>query len=99
MSYEIVKQVENDFSELGQWNSFLELIKYKDFIRNAWFEKLKPELNRSFAINNCVENWSYTSFGIWDYRWYITEFGHESFGLYFDSHSLHLWANKNVFDI
>ena len=99
MSYEVLKQVEKDFSDRGQWNSFLELMKYKDFIRNSWLEVLKAELNTCFAVENGVEKWGYTSKNIWDYRWFIREFGQESLCLTFNSQSLHLWASRNVLDI
>jgi hypothetical protein len=99
MSYEVLKQVEKDFEERAQWNSFLELIKCKDFICNSWFDVLKIELNDCFGIRNKVEKWSYSSKDSWDYRWYITEFGKESFCLRFDRLSLFLWANRNVFNI
>ena len=99
MSYEILQQVKKDFSDRGQWNSFLELIKYKDFIRDFWSGVLKAELNVCFAVENVVEKWGYTSKDIWDYRWFIQEFGQESLCLNFDSQSLRLWASRNVLDM
>jgi hypothetical protein len=99
MSYEVLKQVEKDFSEKAQWNSFLELIKYKDFIRNSWFEILKKELNSCFVVENVIEKWGYISKSIWEYRWFVKEFGQESLSLTFNSQSLHLWANRNFLDI
>ena len=99
MFYEVLKQVENDFNERIQWESFLELIRYKDPIRNAWFETLRTEINNCFAVENVVENWGYISRNIWDYRWYIKEFDYESFCLLFNNHSFHLWANRNFYDI
>jgi hypothetical protein len=99
MSYEVLKQVEKDFSDREQWNSFLELMKYKDFIRNSWLEVLKAKLNACFAVENVVEKWGYTSKNIWKYRWFIQEFGQESLCLTFNSQSLHLWSNRSVLDI
>jgi hypothetical protein len=99
MFYEVLKQVEGDFSERTQWESFLELMGYKNPIRDAWFETLRTEINNCFAVENIVEKWGYISRNIWDYRWFINEFGHESFCLLFNGQSLHLWANKNIFNI
>jgi len=99
MSYEILKQVEEDFSKREQWYSFLELTKYKDFIRNSWLEVLKTEMNNCFAVENVVEKWGYISRNIWDYRWFIKDFGHESLCLLFNSQFLNLYANRNIFDI
>jgi hypothetical protein len=99
MFYNILKQVEKDFSERIQWESFIELIGYKDNIRDAWFGVLKSQLNSCFAVEDIVENWGYVTYGIWDYRWFINEFGPESFCLFFDSMSLHLWANKNYYNL
>jgi hypothetical protein len=99
MSYDVLRQVEKDFSERAQWNSFLTLIGYKNFIRDSWFDVLKAELNDCFAVRNIVEKWGYISLNIWDCRWFINEFGKESLCLSFDSLSLRLWANRNVFNI
>jgi len=100
MSNDILQQVEKDFSERMQWYSFLELINYKDFIQNSWFDVLKAELNTCFASKeNIVDKWGYVSINKSDYRWFITEFGHESLCLSFDGLSLHLWANGGYFDL
>jgi hypothetical protein len=98
MLYDVLKQVEDDFSDWAQWNSFLELMNYKNPIRDSWLEKLKTELNTCFAVENVVEKWGYVSLNIWDYRWFIREFGQGSLCLRFDS-SLHLWADRNVLNI
>jgi len=99
MFNEVLKQVEKDFSERSQWNSFLELIGYKDKIRDSWLQVLRTKLNTCFAVENVVEKWSYISKSIWDYRWFITEYGQESLCLLFDSFSLCLWANGEYFDL
>lgn len=96
---EVLVQVEKDFSERAQWRSFLELINYKNFIVNSWLGVLKTKLNTCFAVENVVEKWSYISKNIYDYRWFITEYGQESLCLLFNSVSLHLWANREYFDL
>jgi len=99
MFYEVLKQVEKDFSERTQWESFLELITYKDKILDAWFETLRSEINNYFAVENVIDKWGYVSKGIWDYRWFITEFNQESLCLLFDGCSFSLWVNSGFYDI
>jgi hypothetical protein len=99
MFYDILKQVEKDFNERSQWESFLELIGYKDKIRDEWFEILKSELNSCFVVEDIVENWGYVTYGIFDYRWFINDFGPESLCLLYENYSLHLWANGELFDL
>jgi hypothetical protein len=98
MFYEVLKQVEKDFGDRAQWYSFLELINYKNSIRDTWLADLKAGLNACFA-QEIVEKWGYASYTIWDYRWFIQEFGPESLRLNFDGLSLRLWANRSVLDI
>ena len=93
MSKEVINQASDFFKEKDQWYSFLELAESKDEIRNHWFTKLKGKLNEAFAKNDLVESWSYCSWGVWDYRWYLTEYGDDSIYLWFSENTLHLWAN------
>jgi len=102
MLEDLLNQVQSFFAEKTQWDSFLELHQNKDAIRNAWFGKLKEALNRYFS-KNPVDKWEYASWGLWDYRWFLKDYGHDSLCLWFRQwgqyFSLSLWANQNVHDV
>ena len=99
MSNEIINQATDFFKSKEQWYSFLELFHSKDAIRSTWYQKLKEKMNEKFAKNDVVEKWGYHSWGTWDYRWYLKEYGHDSVCLWYIHNSLHLWANPNVHNI
>jgi hypothetical protein len=100
MSNEIVQQVEELFSDKEQWESFLELWKQKNAIRDTWWHDFSLQMKKCFVIEHAVEGWTYTSWGNWDCRWYLTKYGLDSLCLWGrewgGSYSLSLWANSNV---
>jgi hypothetical protein len=105
MSYEIVSQVENLFSDREQWESFLDIYSQKNLIRDTWWRKFQSEINKSVKS---VQNWGYSANNHLDYRWYINEFGMNSFCLiaanYYDKFSgekfsLGFWAPQYKYNI
>lgn len=100
MSYEIVGQVENLFSDKKQWDSFLDIHTCWNQIRDAWWRKFLSEMNKSVKS---VQNWGYSATQPLEYRWYINEFGINSFCLVaqnlWGKFSLGLWAPQNKYDV
>jgi hypothetical protein len=100
MSYEIVTQVEDLFSDKEQWESFLDISNQRNLIRDTWWRKFLSEMNKSVKT---VQNWGYTANNHFDYHWYINEFGTNSFCLiaanYGNKFSLGFWAPQYKHDI
>ena len=100
---EIVNQVEELFKDKEQWTSFLELVLQKDNIQKTWWQTIQPPMTKCFKANNHIEGWGFVSWGYWDYKWYLTEFGDKSFCLwamhYYGKYSLALWADRNQHDL
>jgi hypothetical protein len=98
MQKEIVKQAIDMFDTPEKWNSFLELSSVKDEIRNQWYQKLKTSVTKVFCEENVVNGWSFSAWNTWDFRWYLTDFGRESFCIWMSGHRIGLWVNSNVHD-
>jgi hypothetical protein len=100
MANGIEEQVESLFSEREQWESFLELREQKDALRNAWWQGFLAKMNRHFAVDNKADRWGYISWGFWDYKWYLAEFGDRSLCLWgwWGGYVLNLWADPAAFD-
>ena len=81
MAERITGQVQEIFADKEQWDAFLELIPNKDKIKDDWFDKLKPCLNKIFAVDNIVDEWEYDSTD--QYKWYLKAYGKESLFLAF----------------
>ena len=100
MNY-VTEQVQSIFAEKQEWLSFLYLCQNKDEIRNDWFKQLKSNVN-ALALKSLPDEWSFSSWGIWDFQWFIKKFTNESLSLWFrgwnDSYALSLWSSKNFFD-
>jgi hypothetical protein len=103
MANEIVNQVEELFKDKEQLVSFLDLTAQWNTIRNSWWQNFKGSVNKFFAINNAVEGWGFISWGYWDYRWFIKEFGEKSLCLWcrewYGNYTLDLWADPNLYDV
>lgn len=98
MSNQVAQQVEEIFSDKEQWDSFLEICKNKDNIKGYWFSKFREKINEQFAINNISDSWGFSSWGIWDFKWFIKEFGRESLGIWYQGNSFYLSGNGNLYD-
>ncbi len=101
MSNFVTNQVQEIFSSKQEWESFLLLCQQKDAIRNDWFCNLKSKVNE-FALKTIPNEWGFVSWGLWDFRWFIKEFGGDSLSLWHREsdgyNSLCLWANGNLYD-
>ena len=98
MQKELLNQAMQMFDSSDKWNSFLELSSSKDEIRNQWYHKLKIQVTKRFLEEDVVKGWSFTTWNQWDYRWYLTEFGKESFCIWMYGNCIGLWANPNLFN-
>lgn len=102
MVSDILTQVEELFSDREQWVSFLELSSQKDAIRNSWWQTFRTHMNKRFAIENVVDGWGFTSWGLWDYKWFLKDFGDKSLCLWsrewYGNYSLLLWADNNLYN-
>jgi len=102
MASDILNQVEELFSDNEQWTSFLELSSQRDFIRNSWWQNFRSQMNKCFAVENLVDGWGFVSWGIWDYRWFLKDYGDKSLCLWSrewnGNYSLLLWADQNLYD-
>lgn len=79
MQKELINQAMLMFDTAEKWNSLLELSSSKDEIRNQWYQKMKTVVTKRFCEDDVVNGWSFSSWNSWDFRWYLTEFGRESF--------------------
>ena len=98
MQKELLNQTVSMFDTPDKWNSFLELVAAKEEIKNLWYQKFKTQVAKAFLENNIVDDWSFTSWNTWDFRWYLTEFGKESFCIWMFGNRIGLWVNPNVHD-
>jgi hypothetical protein len=102
MVNDIVSQVEELFNDKEQFISFLDLTAQWDSIKNSWWQNFKSPVNKCFSMDNVVEEWGFVSWGYWDYRWFIKEFGEKSLCLWCrewaGNYSLLLWAEPNLYD-
>jgi hypothetical protein len=100
MSFELIEQVEDLFKDRDQWTSFLELSNQRNAIRDSWFRDFMVTINKE---TKPTLPWAFTSRNLYDYRWYISEYGVESFCLALDGFgnklTLSLWAPQNKYDI
>ena len=97
MQKELLNQAVQMFDSSDKWNSFLELSSSKDEIRNHWYQTLKTHITKRFWEEDKVNGWSLEAFGSWDYRWYLTEFGRDSFCINMNQNRIGLWVNPNFF--
>ncbi|WP_312298156.1 hypothetical protein [Chryseobacterium sp.] len=97
MNREFLKQALNLFDTPEKWNSFLELSNKKNEINNEWYKKAKTEIIHYF-INDPAEGWSFVNWNTWDYRWFLEDFGKESFCLWMFGNRIGLWLNGNHFE-
>ena len=99
MQKELINQAVKMFNASEKWNSFLELSNRKEEIRNQWFQTLKTSVTKRFCEDDVVNGWSFSSWGIWDCRWYLTEYGRESFCIWMCAgNKIALWANPSFHD-
>jgi hypothetical protein len=102
MANDIVNQVESLFSDREQWTSFLELVSEKGNIQSTWWQTLQPLMTKCFKGDNLVNGWGFVSWGIWDYKWYLADFGEKSLCLWarewYGNYSLTLWADRSQYD-
>jgi len=98
MQKEVLNQAMAMFDSPEKWNSFLELFSSKDEIRNQWFLKLKVALTKFYCDENVIKGWSFATWNFADFRWYLTEFGRESFCICMSWNRIGLWVNSNLFD-
>lgn len=102
MANDILNQVEELFSDGEQWTSFLELSSQRGFIRDSWWQNFRSQMNKCFAVDNPVDGWGFISWGTWDCRWFLQEFGENSLCLWsrewHGNYSLQLWADQNLYD-
>jgi hypothetical protein len=82
MAEKITGQVQEIFADKEQWDAFIELAPNKDNIKNDWLARLKPCMNKLFAVDNIVDEWEYDSTGD-EYNWYLKDYGKESLFLAF----------------
>ena len=101
MSNSITEQVQEMFSSRQEWESFLLLRDQEVTIRDDWFFNLKAKVNE-LALNQLPNEWGFSSWGIWDFIWFIKEFGSKSLSLWQREtqgyNCLCLWADGNLFD-
>lgn len=97
MNREFLKDAMDLFDTPEKWNSFIALSNKKNEINNEWYKKAKTGIISHF-INDSVEGWSYVNWNIWDYRWFLEDFGKESLCLWMFSNRIGLWLNGNLFD-
>ena len=103
---DIVSQVEELFSDREQWTSFLELVPQSRNIQNSWWQTIQPLMTKCFKTNNHMEGWGFVSWGLWDYKWYLTDLGDKSVNSFclwikewYGNYSLALWADRNQHDL
>ncbi len=97
MNTEFLNEAINLFNMPEKWNSFIELSNKRNEVINLWNKKAKNVIN-NFFLNDTVESWSFISWGIWDYRWYLEDFGKESLCIWIYGNRIQLWLNGNDFD-
>jgi len=101
MSQEVFAQAEIFFEKKEEWYSFVNLSDFKDRIAWNWFKNCKQELNKRFQIEELEEtnNWLYHSWGNFEFKWYLKDFGQDSLCLYLQNYQFFLWANGNLFNV
>lgn len=98
MQKELVNQAMTMFDKDDKWNSFLELTSIKDEIIKKWYQKLKTTVTKKCCEEDVVNGWSFHAWTSWDFKWYLTEFGKESFCIWMWGSRIGLWANPNFHD-
>lgn len=97
MNREFLNEAINLFDTPEKWNSFIELSNKRNDINNEWFKRAKVVTINHF-INDIVENWSFINWNTWDYRWFLEEFGKESFSIWMFGNRIGLWVNGAEYD-
>lgn len=98
MQKELLNQAMEMFDTSDKWDSFLELNSQKDHIRNLWYQKLKVKITKVFCEDSIQDGWSFVTWNTWDFRWYLTEYGKESFCIWMFGNRIGFWVNPNVHD-
>ena len=98
MQKELLKQAMDIFDSPDKWNSFLELSSSNDEIKYQWYQKLMTHVTKRFREDEDVKGWSFETLGDWDYRWYLTEFGRDSFCIRMWLHQIGLRVDPKFFD-
>ena len=81
MSKELAKQTLELFDTPEKWNTFIEIANLRDEMRNQIFKNTKIKLLDYFN-SNPVDGWSFKSWDPWDYRWFLTDYTDNSFGIW-----------------
>lgn len=97
MNREFLNEAINLFDTPEKWNSFLELSNKRGEINNEWFKRAKIAVINHFT-NDVVENWSFVNWNTWDYRWFLEDFGKESFCFWMYANRMGLWLNGANFN-
>jgi hypothetical protein len=99
MHQELIRQGAELFDNNEKWDSFIDLIHIKDDVKKYWYKKLKEKMDIHFnSIDNIVQGWKYISSEPWNYKWYLEEFGDDSFCVCMDQSKISLWAHNGLYD-
>jgi hypothetical protein len=83
-----------------KWNSLRTLSAAQTEIRNTWYLNLKTSVDACFRDEkNMIDKWSYISWGLFDYKWYLRDYDDQSFCLWLhDGYIFMFWVHPNVHD-
>lgn len=102
MNKYLLEHISDLFDKAEKWDAFLNLYKRKDDIINQYYSKLMVAMNNRFNRDR-VEGWSYVCNGIYEYRWYITDFDVKSVYVCIDfpneSVRFSLWADTQYHNL
>ena len=97
MNREFLNEAINLFDTSEKWDSFIELSNKRNEIKDTWYKSAKETIN-NFFLNDTVENWSFHSWGICDYKWYLEDFGKDSLCICMQWNYIHLWVNPTIYN-
>jgi hypothetical protein len=101
MANEIVRQVEEYFSEKEQWDAFFALSNQRPVLIASWYLTLRDALTKCFLVENVDDSWGFLTWGSnnWEYSWFLNEYGNDYIRIWLQQQSLHLWINPARIDL
>lgn len=94
----LINETAKIFDDPIKWNSFIEMCKMEQGIKNKWNEELRIALQK-YNASDTVNGWEFRKTSIGECVWFLDEFGQNSLSIWFEEgRNVSLWASHELFD-